>query len=143
RKHSTNWAYVTLVTKYTLDHPGYARAPRVALQYGSGVPGKLDATFAHETAHVFGASDEYVKRDTVVNAGYYQVKNLNSVNATNHPAECLMYENSWELCPWSRGQLGWLFFDVIQPFVCDDKVWFFGQDRSIGHAMIQRVYLSG
>jgi hypothetical protein len=69
----------------------------------------MDHVAAHETGHVFGAGDEYAesKCDPKERFGFLQVENGNCELATQNHVPCIMSRNSWAMCEYSRGQLGW------------------------------------
>lgn len=109
--HGTDWTFAIFVTRFPLWHFAYAFKPRVVMNYdldGWGVD-DMDHVTAHETGHIFGAADEYAesKCDCSERFGHLQVENGNcELCAPNHVA-CLMSRNTWALCDYTRGQLGW------------------------------------
>lgn len=102
--------YITYFTQYPLEHPGYQYAgTTVVIQYdndGWG-PANINATFAHESCHIFGAQDEYGNCYCGGRFGRAGVPNNNCVNCSGTHVPCLMNQNSLTLCQWTRGQIGW------------------------------------
>jgi hypothetical protein len=79
--------------------------------------GRMDEVFAHESAHVFGALDEYYGTWAVCTErdGYLAVENQNSVEPDgpggclmNHPL-CVMRSpiSNPTICKYTKGQIGW------------------------------------
>lgn len=106
-----DWTLAVFVTRFPLWHFAYAFKPRIVLNYdldGWGVS-DMDRVVAHETGHIFGAGDEYAesKCDRQERFGYLQVENGNCELGTTNPVPCLMSHNTWALCDYTRGQLGW------------------------------------
>jgi hypothetical protein len=106
--HKTDWSYVAFFTKYRQYWFGYAGGARLCMQYSNGGwgPGQIDRVFAHETCHIFGAADEYGSCHCWP-SGELQVPNKNCQNCTSAPVDCLMKANTFSLCYWTRGQIGW------------------------------------
>ncbi len=111
---ATRWTYCAYFTKYPLAHFAYAfiGGPRLVMQYdndGWG-PDNIDRVFAHETGHIFGAPDEYASSncDCGGSWGRYGLPNLNCENcAVGGGVDCLMRGNTWALCAYTPGHLGW------------------------------------
>ena len=111
---ATRWTYCAYFTKYPLAHFAYAfiGGPRLVMQYdndGWG-PDNIDRVFAHETGHIFGAPDEYASSncDCGGSWGRYGLPNLNCENcAVGGGVDCLMTGNTWALCAYTPGHLGW------------------------------------
>ena len=110
----TRWAYCGFFTKYPVEHFAYASigGPRLVMHYdndGWG-PDNIDRVFAHETAHVFGAPDEYAGSgcDCGGSWGRFGLPNGNCEScAAGGGVDCLMRENTWALCSFTPGHLGW------------------------------------
>lgn len=107
----TDWAFAIFVTRFPLWHFAYAFKPRVVVNYdldGWGVD-NLDRIIAHETAHIFGAADEYAesKCDCQERWGFLQVENGNCELGAEHHEPCIMSHNAWAMCEFTRGHLGW------------------------------------
>ena len=107
----TAWTFAIFVTRFPLWHFAYAFKPRVVMNYdldGWGID-DMDRIVAHETAHIFGAADEYAesKCSCTERFGYLQVENGNCELCAANPTPCLMSHNTWALCEYTRGQLGW------------------------------------
>jgi predicted outer membrane repeat protein len=68
--------------------------------------------FAHESGHIFGACDEYHVEgyggcngcEACWTSG---VPNGNCELCNDNSVPCMMKENSWALCEWTQGQVGW------------------------------------
>ena len=110
RFHS-EWVFIGLFTKYPLHHFAYALGQRLCMEYSNDGwhPGNIDRVFAHEVAHLFGAADEYTSSGCDCgSSGYLDVPNMNCENCIERlHVPCLLNANTWDLCTWSRGQLGW------------------------------------
>ncbi len=104
----TDWAYVAYFTKYPLHWFAYAGDERLVMHYNNDGwgPSAINQVFAHETCHIFGAADEYGDCGCD-GSGHFDIPNNNCVNCTTAQVQCLMYQNTLSLCPWSRGQIGW------------------------------------
>lgn len=115
----TKWAFTAFFTKYPQEHFAYAGSGRTCMEYSNGHwgPGQIFRVFAHEVGHIFGAADEYAKsKCTCDRSGYFKVPNYNCENCTSSfpKVNCLMKNNDWSnLCPWSRGQIGWPFLATM------------------------------
>ena len=99
------------MTRFPLWHFAYAFKPRVVMNYdldGWGID-DMDRVAAHEVGHIFGAADEYAesKCDCKERFGYLQVENGNCELCAPTHIDCLMSRNTWALCEYTRGQLGW------------------------------------
>jgi hypothetical protein len=111
-KKGTNWAYVVFFNKYKLNRHAYTIWEKTVINYdndGFG-PENLHRTFAHESCHIFGASDEYRGCGCNKVSGYLDIPNKNCANCFSpdeHQAECLMNKNTLVMCEWSRKQIGW------------------------------------
>lgn len=126
----TDWSYAIFVVdsyndadgKFTDGYSAYAYlgGPFLVMTYdndGYGI-GNMDWVTAHETAHIFYATDEY---DNVLEYSGY----LNSTD-TKYTTDCLMgqplgwpFPLPWGICANTRTQLGWrdLDGDRIQDIV--------------------------
>jgi hypothetical protein len=107
----TDWTFAIFVTRFPLWHFAYAYKPRVVMDYdldGWGID-DMDHVTAHEAAHIFGAADEYAesKCDPKQRFGYLRVENGNCELGTQSPVPCIMARNTWAMCDYTRGQLGW------------------------------------
>ena len=107
----TDWTFAIFVTRFPLWHFAYAFKPRVVLGYDCDGWGAddLDRVVAHETAHIFGCADEYAesKCSCTERFGYLQVENGNCELCAPRHVRCIMSHNSWAMCDFTRGQLGW------------------------------------
>lgn len=118
RSNNANWAYIAFFTKYPLYHFAYQYDVNVFMQYSNDGwgPYQIDKVFAHETCHVFGAADEYSLEAGYCNcheSGFYRVPNNNCANCAYAPkVGCLMDANELSLCNWSRGQIGWGYWNL-------------------------------
>jgi hypothetical protein len=116
----TDWAYTAFVcynpppapTQYTDGYAAWAYlgGPYTNLLYRSfGWP--FGQVFPHESGHIFQACDEYYQ------AGYggctscglcsHGVDNGNCEYCNPNAVQCMMRANSWALCTYTPGQLGW------------------------------------
>lgn len=139
---STDSAYVSFFTHYDLEHFAYARpgVPEVVMQYENDNwgPSNIDAVFAHETGHIFGAPDEYAGSDCDCGGawGYYGVPNLNCAKCAGY--RCIMNANSWTMCAWTPRHVGapqwWVAGDnytASTPFVVDDVIYYQGTNDKL------------
>lgn len=120
--NSTNWGYVVFFSKYPTEGPAYAYGINIYMTYPSSNPNSLDIVYAHETCHIFGAADEYDEtvngKRTVCkceNYGTYPTPNNNCAICPYTPkVGCLMWEcfKSQNLCNWTRGQIGWGYWNL-------------------------------
>lgn len=108
-RHGTNWAYVAFFTKYPLNHFAYAVGEKVVMAYTNDNWGVdvINSVFAHETCHIFGASDEYGGCTCGESHGELGIPNNNCRNCAGVKEDCLMNRNTLQMCHWSRGQIGW------------------------------------
>lgn len=108
---NTNWAYVTFFSKYQLKHFAYAIFEKVVMSYfndGWG-PDNIAKVFAHESCHIFGAADEYGPCRCGSASGHLGIPNNNCANCfpPDSQVPCLMSANTFEMCEFTRLQLGW------------------------------------
>ena len=109
--------WVVLVTKYPCHWGAYAKPeygfctlclPLIAQHEWAR---KIDLVLAHETGHIFGASDEYVDDahacDRNERGGPYGQLNSNCSIGNPNSVKCLMKENDLVLCPFTPLQWGW------------------------------------
>ena len=93
----------------------------------------LQNVFAHETCHIFGASDEYwPTTDCDYPRGYLNVKNRNIINCRSTRLPCMMDSTKmFTLCSYSRAEIGWR--DSIPPEGVFDPI---NHPQSLGSALI-------
>ncbi len=109
----TRWAYCAFFTKYPLGYFAYSSVggPRIVMSYANDGwgPDNIDRVFTHETGHIFGAPDEYggAGCDCGGAWGAFGVPNGNCDACAPAPADCLMRSNSFALCRYTPGQIGW------------------------------------
>ena len=103
---SAPYAYAAFFSKYTLFHFAYAlpgSTPHLMMNYwndGWGID-NIDAVFAHETCHIFGAPDEYSAASCNCGGrwGPYGVPNINCEScAPGGSVDCLMLKNTFTMC---------------------------------------------
>jgi cytochrome c biogenesis protein CcdA len=130
----THWAYTIFVVDSLNDQDGafsdgfsdYMAGPYIVMTYdndGWGVENTNKAA-SHETAHVFGAEDEYSICSCIGTYGFLQVSNLNCTAGCPKDAcsggepdchgctecytsNCMMENLNWCLTVSTRYQLGW------------------------------------
>ena len=116
------WAFVVFFTKYNTCWLAYASKGRITMQYsylatadpwGSAPYGmaNIERVFAHETGHIFGASDEYASSNchTTDTGGYLNIANANCEVNNPSSVDCLMKSPKFNtVCPSTMGQLGWV-----------------------------------
>jgi len=128
----TNWAYVGYFTKYPLHWFAYAGGERVVMHYdndGWG-PDSINAVFAHETCHIFGAADEYGSCACGGSHGYLGIPNNNCKNCPGSHEACLMDANTLQICQWSRKQIGW-DEKLFPPTKLAQAMWIHGHSMQI------------
>lgn len=110
-QNNTDWAYVGYFTKYDLHHFAYAEDEKVVMNYFNDgwKPKNINAVFAHETCHIFGAADEYAESNCNCNTrhGHLKEPNGNCANCAPAFAKCLMERNQLVMCKFTRRQIGW------------------------------------
>jgi hypothetical protein len=106
----TDWAFVMFIIDSYNDPDGdftngmhafaFWGGPLMAMTYDNGNRGieNMDYVVAHETCHIFWATDEYDGKTET--SGYLGVQDLEG-------SGCLMDIKSWWLCTNSKEQLGW------------------------------------
>ena len=112
--HHTSWAYTIFIVDSRNDSDGsfedgkfaYANygGPVIVMTTDNGGWGieRIDNVVAHETGHVFYATDEYGMVGE--SSGYLDIKETDN-------SGCLMDASSWCLSPGTRGQIGWIDSD--------------------------------
>lgn len=116
RKLNTDWAFAIFVADSFNDVDGcftddldatrkwHAHStfggPFIIMTYDNGWYGieRMDYITAHESCHLFYATDEYNGQPE--RSGYLGVYD-------NESSSCLMKSYTWSLCPSSKEQLGW------------------------------------
>lgn len=137
-------AIVIFVTPYANSWHAYAGSGRITLanknNWGGWGRGTIDMITGHETAHLFGAADEYTGSGTPCSScdtlhGCDQIPNGNCGSCANPQQDCVMDANQRRLCGYTRGQIGWatVFVETTtadeQWAGTDDDVWFDIGDR--------------
>ncbi len=105
----TRWAYVAFFTKYQLRHFAYAVSEKLVMNYANDNwgPDNIHRVFAHESCHIFGASDEYGSCVCGEVSGELNGPNNNCVNCPRAQVPCLMNANTLQFCKWTKKQIGW------------------------------------
>ena len=116
----TDWAFSIFVVDSLNDGDGmftdgkfayaYLGGPFLVMTYdnnGWGI-GKMDNVVAHETLHIFYATDEY--DGTPEYSGYLNVQDDDGAFCIMNPSASIY--PIWTICPATQGQLGWLDTDV-------------------------------
>jgi hypothetical protein len=137
-------ALVIFVTPYGNSWHAYASSGRVTLakkdDWGGWGRNTIDMITAHETAHLFGAADEYTGSGTPCSScdtlhGCDQIPNGNCGECASPRQDCVMDGNSRRLCGYTRGHIGWgtLFVETTTAddlwAGTDDTVWIDIGDR--------------
>jgi hypothetical protein len=107
---NTAWSYVAFITKYPIRPraAGYASHERLVVHYDHNHSGLFRWLFTHESCHIFGAADESRGCDCAGRYGHLRVPNNNCEDCGGISVNCLMKNAvSFELCVWSRQQIGW------------------------------------
>ncbi|MCX6013565.1 MAG: hypothetical protein NTV30_09220, partial [Chloroflexi bacterium] len=110
--YETDWVFTIFVVDSLNDSNGeftdgyfgysYPGGPFIVMTHDNDSYGidNMDAVTAHETGHIFYASDEY--NNEAEYSGYLNV--LDDDNATS----CIMHGGiNWNICTATRGQIGW------------------------------------
>jgi hypothetical protein len=136
---------VIFVTPYANSWFAYAGSGRVTLakkdDWGSWGRGTIDRIAAHETSHLFGSADEYTGSGTPCSTcgsthGCDHIPNGNCGSCAHPQQSCVMESMVWNLCAYTRGQIGWapLFVELRtadeQWAGTDDDVWLDIGDRT-------------
>ena len=128
------WSLIAFFTRYPLKWFGYAGRPRIVMHLDNGNWGQdnIDRVFTHETGHIFGAPDEYASSDCGCGGayGFFRQPNKNCANcAPGGGVSCIMKSNSWSVCSWTPGHLGWKEFltniDAALYRVSNDRIYLF------------------
>jgi len=128
-KYNTPFAYVAFITKYPMYNSAYALPLTISMYSNYTIPGysttQLNQIFSHESAHLFGAADEYKSgKCTCAPNGFYKVPNNNCANCAYTPkVGCLMDDTLKDvvLCNWTRGQLGWGYWNLMFKTMLSDS----------------------
>jgi len=120
---NTNWAVVSFIAYNPSPAPStftngyfayaYLRGPysQLCFRNNGWAVGQYDVVNAHETGHLFGASDEYYQAGyggcTTCGRVANNVFNGNCEYCQPNAVSCIMRNNAWELCGYTPGQLGW------------------------------------
>lgn len=110
--HDRDWGYVAFVVDSKNDGDGkfsdgwfayaYRGGPFTVLTWdndGWGID-RFDRVMAHESGHIFGATDEYDNGDSSEEWGYLWVQEV-------HLSGCIMDDASWCVSSGTAGQIGW------------------------------------
>ncbi|MFQ5600872.1 MAG: FlgD immunoglobulin-like domain containing protein, partial [Candidatus Krumholzibacteriia bacterium] len=113
--HRTDWAYCAFLAanptgplRFADGRRAYAYAggPYVVSLQRIGAP--FDYVFAHESAHIFRACDEYPSGCSSCGPCYNTgVDNGNCARCNRASVSCIMRQATYLLCSWTRGQIGW------------------------------------
>jgi hypothetical protein len=109
QRMQTDWAYVGFFTKYALKKSAYTIRERVVMRYvvDDRIADNMNTVFAHESCHVFGASDEYAPCSCNERHGVLRVANGNCPDCAANFVPCLMAGSIHGLCDFTRKQIGW------------------------------------
>ncbi|MBX7046620.1 MAG: glycoside hydrolase [Ignavibacteria bacterium] len=113
--NTTNWGYVSFFSKYPMQGDGYAYGVNTYMNLTKW--DEMSEVYVHEVCHVFGAADEYDEPPVVCgcgNYGTYPTPNNNCAACPYTPKVPCLMEHFWEkyLCNWSRGQIGWGYWNL-------------------------------
>jgi hypothetical protein len=121
-QYNTDWSFCVYVVDSLNDSDGcfldgrcsfaYRNGPLVVMTYDCGCwdHSQMDKVFRHEVGHIFGAADEYCCPFTCCDFGsygYLDVENNNCALNNTASVQCVMKDNSDNLCVYTRGQIGW------------------------------------
>ncbi len=108
----TDWAFLIFVVDSLKDDDGmfvntptfayaYLNGPFMVVTYDNDNWGieRMDRIIAHETGHIFGATDEY--DETPQNGGYLYEQDSDG-------SRCIMDNNNWCISDGTRRQIGWV-----------------------------------
>lgn len=126
----TRWTFCGFFTKYPLWHFAYASigGPRVVMDYNNDGwgPGNIDRVFAHETGHIFNAPDEYAGSGCDCSGawGRYGLENHNCENCASFGGvDCLMKGNTFDVCGYTPGHIGWSPQLLVRSFGANAVGW--------------------
>ncbi len=129
-RFGTRWTFCAFFTKYPLGWFAYASigGPRLVMQYANDGwgPENIDRVFAHETGHIFGAPDEYASSGCNCGGawGRFGLANRNCENCAGEGGvPCLMKGNTFALCGYTPGHLGWSPQLVVKNYGYDAGGW--------------------
>jgi hypothetical protein len=129
-RFGTRWTYCVFFTKYPLRHFAYASigGPRVVMEYNNDGwgPDNIDRVFAHETGHIFGCPDEYASSGCNCGGawGRFGLANGNCENcASEGGVQCLMKGNTFDVCGYTPGHLGWFPQLVVRNYAYEAGGW--------------------
>lgn len=109
---NADWAYIAYFTKYKAENPGYAYlgGPNLVMAFRGDMSQRLfAAVFAHETGHIFQATDEYAASGCDCGGawGYFGAPNGNCATcAPGGGVPCIMRHHTLNVCkytPWHFG----------------------------------------
>lgn len=121
--YETDWAYSAFIGYNPSPAPStftdgyfayaYVGGPYAQLLFrndGWGT-GNFGLVFTHETGHIFWASDEYYQPGYGGCSGtgvwHNNIDNGNCENGNPASVDCMMKANSYSLCAWTPGHIGW------------------------------------
>lgn len=127
--HKPRRAFALLVTKFPTGWMAYASVGgnRLTLQFdwladtsgdfrGTGAGGygveNLDRVIAHEMGHIFGGLDEYKNCKPAETGGPLNTPNGNCEKGNPASVDCLMKNNTENLCSFSVSHVGWVDTDL-------------------------------
>ncbi|MBL7959158.1 hypothetical protein JNL27_02860 [bacterium] len=123
KQYKTDWSFLIFVVPAQNDDDGYfGNKSGVAWAYVGGpymvIPNKCNGwgynqiwkVIAHETGHVFNATDEYENRVTQHTASILDMAGLQNPGKQIQDA-CMMKSNDLFLCDRTRAQIGWVDLD--------------------------------
>jgi M6 family metalloprotease-like protein len=110
-RFNTRRTYAGMLTKYPVYHFAYTDpgGSLLVMDYSNDGWAPI-IVFAHETGHVFNCPDEYAGSgcDCGGSWGRYGIGNHNCEPcAAERGVRCVMKNNDWEMCEYTRTHLGW------------------------------------
>jgi hypothetical protein len=121
--YGTDWAYSAFIAYNPSPAPStftdgyfaysYVGGPYTQLLFRNDGWGtsNFGLVFTHETGHMFYASDEYYQPGyggcTGTGLWHNNIDNGNCENGNPASVDCMMKGNSYSLCAWTPGHIGW------------------------------------
>jgi hypothetical protein len=130
-------AVCAFITKQPTTWFAYAKKGRIVIRGSQFDNSQLDIIMAHETAHKFGAKDEYPSSNCncTSQGGFFKRPNGNCANCNDSPQDCVMRNNAYAMCDDTPWHVGWgAFLQQIDAAVWrhdNGKAYLFSNDQYV------------